>query len=38
MVWPGVQWGLDGVIVLYDVGKEASVREASTYYMSWVGF
>ncbi|XP_021960576.1 intraflagellar transport protein 22 homolog [Folsomia candida] len=36
MVWPGVQWGLDGVIVLYDVGKEASVREASTYYMSWV--
>ncbi len=35
-IWSGVQWGCDGVIVLYDVSKESSIREASAYFMQWL--
>jgi len=35
-IYPAVQYGLDGVIVMYDVGKEASVREASSFFMNFV--
>jgi hypothetical protein len=35
-IHPGVQANLDGVILMYDVTKEAQIREASAYHMHFV--